>query len=502
MKYKHFIILKDDSRVSRLAKESDLIGKPIYSSLKYFSRLKNDEVIELMNKPVRIDNQNNIIIISNGKYVSRINSEIIEKIISEDNADVLMLNLDENLEPYRENLRIQFDNEVAGYKRFFSDSIIPDAIPIDWPHYTIIKPSALHIINNCLPDHMHFCLFLKHCIFHNLKIKTFTVGGSSIDIETDKGILLIMKQYFELNNNIMADKNTRLYGNIIKADNAQIEDGAIVIGPSIIAENVFIPSSAAIYNSIICPDTKLHPNVFISNRIAGMHRPKSEKTAKQIITLHSFSNDTYRTWPLFSYARIGKRFCDIFISLIALPIFSIIFIIIAILIKISSPGPIFFGHKRQGIHGKPFFCLKFRTMITNADDIQEKLGSKNQVDGPQFKIDNDPRVTIIGRFLRDTHIDELPQFINILCGQMSLIGPRPSPIKENSFCSYWRDARLSVRPGVTGLWQISRTRETGQDFQEWIYYDTQYVKNLSFSEDIKIFFNTAIKLIFNFIKHF
>jgi lipopolysaccharide/colanic/teichoic acid biosynthesis glycosyltransferase len=140
-------------------------------------------------------------------------------------------------------------------------------------------------------------------------------------------------------------------------------------------------------------------------------------------------------------------------------------------------------------------------MIINADDIQEKLGSKNQVDGPQFKIDDDPRVTIIGRFLRDTHIDELPQFINILFGQMSLIGPRPSPAKENSFCSYWRDARLSVRPGITGLWQIYRTRESGQDFQEWIYYDTKYVKNLSLKLDIKIFFQTAIKLMFNFLNH-
>lgn len=245
----------------------------------------------------------------------------------------------------------------------------------------------------------------------------------------------------------------------------------------------------------------LPANSTLRDTIAGLHELKIEKIyTNETFALQDFNN--FRTWPFFSYARLGKRLCDLIFTLMVLPIFSIIGIFIAAAIKITSPGPVFFKHKRQGLHGKPFSCLKFRTMITDADSIQEKLGFKNQVDGPQFMIKDDPRVTIIGAFLRQTHLDEIPQFINLLLGQMSLIGPRPSPAKENSICSYWRDARLSVKPGITGAWQIFRTRNPGQDFQEWIYYDTKYVKNLSFFQDFQIFFKTFIKLTVNFFEHF
>ena len=130
------------------------------------------------------------------------------------------------------------------------------------------------------------------------------------------------------------------------------------------------------------------------------------------------------------------------------------------------------------------------------------LRFKNQVDGPQFKVENDPRITVVGRFLRNTFIDEIPQFINILTGQMSLVGPRPSPKTENSLCPFWRAARLSVRPGITGLWQVCRTRRPGCDFQEWIYYDTKYVKNLSLGLDLWICWQTARKLVRNFFDQF
>jgi len=141
-------------------------------------------------------------------------------------------------------------------------------------------------------------------------------------------------------------------------------------------------------------------------------------------------------------------------------------------------------------------------MIAGADKIQTKLRFISQVDGPQFKMEDDPRVSSIGRFLRDTCLDEIPQFFNVLMGQMSLVGPRPSPKAENSMCPPWRDARLSIRPGITGLWQISRTRQEGQDFQEWIYYDTKYVKNLSWRTDLWICWKTTKKLVWDFMRHF
>ena len=134
-------------------------------------------------------------------------------------------------------------------------------------------------------------------------------------------------------------------------------------------------------------------------------------------------------------------------------------------------------------------------MHRDAEKRAREAGLKNLADGPQVRIENDPRVTRVGRFLRDTNLDELPQFFNVLMGQMSLVGPRPSPDDENQFCPAWRDLRLSVRPGITGLWQLKRTREAGEDFQEWIKYDIQYVQQASFAFDLQILARTARMMI-------
>jgi lipopolysaccharide/colanic/teichoic acid biosynthesis glycosyltransferase len=216
---------------------------------------------------------------------------------------------------------------------------------------------------------------------------------------------------------------------------------------------------------------------------------------------NSLANN-FRTWPRFSYARSFKRIADIVAALTVLILFAPVFPIIILVIKLTSPGPIFFKDARQGLHGKVFKCLKFRTMLVGADKIQDKLRILNQADGPQFKMMDDPRLSIVGRFLRDTYIDEVPQFLNVLLGQMSIVGPRPSPESENTLCPSWRDARLSVRPGITGLWQVCRTRQPMRDFQEWIHYDTKYVRDLSLRMDLWICWLTTKKLIKNFISQF
>jgi lipopolysaccharide/colanic/teichoic acid biosynthesis glycosyltransferase len=114
------------------------------------------------------------------------------------------------------------------------------------------------------------------------------------------------------------------------------------------------------------------------------------------------------------------------------------------------------------------------------------------VDGPQFKLSDDPRETRLGRWLRRSNIDELPQLFNVVAGQMSLVGPRPSPFRENQICVSWRQARLSVRPGITGLWQLCRDRRSDGDFHQWIYYDLAYVRNMSLWLDLKILFYTIL----------
>jgi len=193
-------------------------------------------------------------------------------------------------------------------------------------------------------------------------------------------------------------------------------------------------------------------------------------------------------------ARSGKRLFDIAFSLAALAATLPLYPFIVLAIYLEDGRPFFFAHKRQTIGGRDFPCLKFRTMVKNAERVKAQLVSANVSDGAHFFIKNDPRVTRTGRLLRKLQLDELPQFINVLLGHMSVVGPRPSPDKENQFCPAWREARLSVRPGVTGLWQVRRTRAAGTDFQEWVRYDLEYVQRQSMGLDLRIIFDTIMQI--------
>jgi lipopolysaccharide/colanic/teichoic acid biosynthesis glycosyltransferase len=162
-----------------------------------------------------------------------------------------------------------------------------------------------------------------------------------------------------------------------------------------------------------------------------------------------------------------------------------------LLIYLEDGGPFFFGHMRETVGGRQFPCWKFRSMRKDAEEIKKRLMAENKADGPQFFIEDDPRMTRVGKIIRKLNIDELPQFFNVLLGHMSIVGPRPSPFKENQYCPAWREARLSVKPGVTGLWQVKRSRLQGLDFQEWIRYDVQYVQQRSWRMDLWIIIQTV-----------
>jgi lipopolysaccharide/colanic/teichoic acid biosynthesis glycosyltransferase len=190
-----------------------------------------------------------------------------------------------------------------------------------------------------------------------------------------------------------------------------------------------------------------------------------------------------------------KRAFDVVFSLFAIALTIWVYPFVFLAIWAEDGWPVFFAHRRETRGGREFPCLKFRSMYRNAEKMKQELADKNQADGAQFYIERDPRVTRVGRFLRKSRFDELPQFFNVLVGQMSVVGPRPSPFKENQFCPAWREARLSVRPGITGLWQVKRTREAGSDFQEWIKYDIEYVENASFSLDMIIIVRTVVSVI-------
>ncbi|MDB4628048.1 sugar transferase [bacterium] len=198
--------------------------------------------------------------------------------------------------------------------------------------------------------------------------------------------------------------------------------------------------------------------------------------------------------PRGTFYGVGKRSLDLVASFFAMSLLAPVYLLIAILIHHFDGNPILFRHVRQGRGGREFKCLKFRTMRNDAEEMTGNLGALDQSDGPQVFIRDDPRVTRLGRFLRMTSLDELPQFWNVFCGHMSIVGPRPSPERENQFCPAWREARLSVRPGITGLWQVRRTRAPGSDFQEWIRYDLEYVRRASFLLDMQIVLKTFITL--------
>ncbi|WP_283649222.1 sugar transferase [Clostridium butyricum] len=183
-----------------------------------------------------------------------------------------------------------------------------------------------------------------------------------------------------------------------------------------------------------------------------------------------------------------KRLMDIICSMSALIVLAPILIVVAILIKIESKGPVIFSQERVGINNKKFKMYKFRSMVVNAEDMKEKLEKQNERKGPMFKIKNDPRVTTIGKFIRKTSIDELPQLINILKGEMSIVGPRPSLPKEVIQFEPWMLERLKVKPGLTCYWQVQ-----GRDhieFEDWMRLDVKYVKDRNFLLDIKLIFKT------------
>jgi exopolysaccharide biosynthesis polyprenyl glycosylphosphotransferase len=198
----------------------------------------------------------------------------------------------------------------------------------------------------------------------------------------------------------------------------------------------------------------------------------------------------FRSAPESSWPRVMKQLMDFAGSLLFLALFWWLFALIALLIKFTSPGPVLFRQKRSGINGQPFTIYKFRTMVTNAEQLQHELAAMNEMSGPVFKVSNDPRVTPIGKFLRKFSLDELPQFFNVLRGEMSLVGPRPLPVDEvKRFNDLAHRRRLSVKPGLTCLWQISG-RNNVSDFKEWVRLDLEYIDHWSLWLDITILWRT------------
>jgi len=302
--------------------------------------------------------------------------------------------------------------------------------------------------------------------------------------------------------------NAYLLGPVIIGDGCSIKDWAQIIGPTVIGNRSQISEGALVRESIVWDGTTLSNGSKIEYSIIGKgsHVPDNFHL-KNMIALNGLKIGDANLIPTdngikgvvdlaeirsikgsHKIYKITKRIMDVGFSAVGIVLLLPLFLLIAIAIKIDSPGPVFYKQKRCGIGGKLFRMLKFRTMIDNAESLQKELLSKNEVDGPLFKISDDPRVTKLGRILRKTSLDEIPQLLNVLKGKMSFVGPRPLIMDEMKFSQSWRDIRLKIKPGITGLWQVQGRSQA--PFHNWIRYDVYYVKNQSLWLDIKILFKT------------
>jgi exopolysaccharide biosynthesis polyprenyl glycosylphosphotransferase len=206
-------------------------------------------------------------------------------------------------------------------------------------------------------------------------------------------------------------------------------------------------------------------------------------------TLENIPFITIKNTPRNSLALAWKSFSEFWISMGILFVLSPIMLFIAFMIKVTSKGPIIFRQERVGLRGRKFYIYKFRTMVYNAEKLKDQLEELNESDGPTFKIKNDPRITFMGRILRKTGLDELPQFFNVLKGEMSLIGPRPPLASEVEKYERWHMRRLSVKPGITCTWQIIPNRNEVV-FDKWMKLDIQYIDTWSIKKDFQLFIRT------------
>jgi lipopolysaccharide/colanic/teichoic acid biosynthesis glycosyltransferase/dTDP-glucose pyrophosphorylase len=302
---------------------------------------------------------------------------------------------------------------------------------------------------------------------------------------------------------------------VLIGDNTIVQDGAQSIGPMTIGANCVIgknvklkhsvmwnegvmADASAVQRCVITGGGQVEGAQQISDAVVVKQQPPSaitnllEKSFKitAIVASHHEVFSTARRRKIFEGM---KRTIDVINALLCLAIFLPLMGLIALAIKVDSPGPILFRRRRCGLNGKEFFMFKFRSMVQDAAQRQEQLRHLNQQDGPIFKINDDPRLTRIGRFLRKSSLDELPQLFNILRGEMSFVGPRPLASKELRFNPFWSEIRQRVKPGLTGLWQSNG--RSNVNFSDWVTADTQYVMHQSLALDLKILLKTPLKVL-------
>ena len=241
------------------------------------------------------------------------------------------------------------------------------------------------------------------------------------------------------------------------------------------------------YNQILSISKICEEHGIIVRHFSGIYDLNSAQS--EIDNFEDLSFVTHYTGSITRRQVLIKRIIDILLSFFLLVVSSLLFLSVVLLIKSTSRGSVFFVQERVGLNKRRFNLYKFRTMIPDAEEKQSELEHLNEISGPVFKITNDPRITPIGKFLRKTSIDELPQLYNVLIGDMSLVGPRALPVRDyNGFDQDWHRRRFSVRPGITCLWQVNGRNNI--PFDKWMELDLEYIDNWSLWLDLKILLKT------------
>ncbi len=241
-------------------------------------------------------------------------------------------------------------------------------------------------------------------------------------------------------------------------------------------------------------DNEIKAIMYVCNEVGVIFRLQStvspmDSVSLQLETMNDQNQITLVDIPLNRFSLIVKSMADLYFSFTAIILLSPLLLLLALIIRLESKGPILFKQERIGLRGRKFKLFKFRTMVVNAEELLEKLKANNEMDGPTFKMKEDPRITRIGKFLRKTGLDELPQLFNVIAGEMSLIGPRPPLEAEVKQYERWQLRRLSVKPGITCTWQISPNRNDVK-FEKWMQLDLNYIDNWSLAKDAELFFKT------------
>ena len=291
--------------------------------------------------------------------------------------------------------------------------------------------------------------------------------------------------------------SARLIGPVVLQEGVVVEAEATVVGPTVVGAGARVGRGALVAQSLVAAGAVVPPGATLRQRVHFGERvlvPAGGADAAAEWQPSLPSGESASAADDRSRARRveWKRAFDTALAALALVLLAPLLLVIAALIKLETRGTVLYGHKREGRNGVAFRCWKFRTMYEGAEAEERALHAQSQVDGPQFKLEGDPRITRVGRWLRPFSLDELPQLLNVVRGEMSLVGPRPSPFRENQLCVPWRDGRLSVRPGITGLWQVCRHERSAGDFHQWIHYDLLYVRHLSPLLDLKILLATLL----------